>query len=472
MKRDWKRATGKFALAALVLSSLLNVSTAPANATLTSAEIRLVTPSIIPGTNAWSGQADMDSWIGNTWYAAGSTWARVWTPVGSSVVITYFASDPATGAPLADTVVKLRVNKGYSGSNALVKVGSSAIASGIERGTGVDQLQVTATTDQFGYVTFVLEDTDTVGPAQPASLTDAPPTNTLYDPTISLYSQVFPEITGQGTDKADMVEFQYYTPGGSALVSNDLSSTTARLAGPVPTDTNAVHRTDLETEFSVNHDWYAQGIKVYQKYHKVNTTSNLVYTVKDDNGAWVANTNVTLSVGKAYSSSNAHVTNGTTATNTGAAADADQATWTATTDPFGTVLFKLTNTDTSGEAVPASLSTATPETGALYSQIWPVVAGTSSNIADMLEYHFYTPPAPPAPQVTAITQSVSARKLTVTVRYPKNKTVAITVGSYTFSNKPAVGQTTATYTISVPKGTHKVTVVCNGKKSVKTYKVK
>jgi hypothetical protein len=303
-------------------------------------------------------------------------------------------------------------------------------------------------------------------------LTDAPPANPLYDPEISLYSQVFPEITGQGTDKADMIEFQYYTPSGSPLVSNDLASTTTRLAAPVPTETNAVHRTDLENEFSVAHDWYAQGIKVWQKYHKVNTTSNLVYTVKDDDGKWVANTNVVLSVGKAYSNSNAHVTNGTTATNTGAAADADQATWTATTDPFGTVMFKLTNTDTAGEAEPASLTTAVPSTGALYSQMWPVVAGSSSNIADMLEYHFYTPPAPPAPQVTKITQSVSGRTLTVVVAYPKNKTVAITVDKYTFNHKPAAGQTSARYTISVPKGTHKVTVVCNGKKSTKTYKVK
>jgi hypothetical protein len=451
MKTSLTKIASGLTAAVIVAGGILGTAIAPASAVLTAAEIRLVTPVLVGGTTAWDGQQLADQWVVNTWYAAGITYKRTYAPVGSDIVLTYYATDADTGAPLVNTDVKLRVNKAYSGSNALVKVGSSLTASGIERSNGTDQLQVTAKTDQFGYVTFVLDNTDTVGEPQPETLSTEPPALAQdADPTVSLYSQIYPEITGQSTDKADMTEFHYYTPGANPLVvANKAAGTVARVKSPGLVDTSATPRQDLETLFSVTNNWYAVGIKVWQKWHAIGTTSNLVYSVTDANGIWLGNNDVTLSVGKAYSGSTANVTNGSTATNLGAAADQDQAQWTGKTDPFGTVMFNLQNTDTEGSEPPAAANTAPPVPGVKFSQIWPVVAGTSSNVADMLEYHFFKPVAPPKPLVTSVVVTRAARVISVTVNNPKVK-----------------------YTFRVPAGSTKVVASCNGKSKTVTYKIK
>ena len=471
MKISKFKAISGVAVAMMLVAGLLNFASTAATATLAAAKIRLVTPSLQGGVNAFDGQSLMDTWIGNTWYAAGATFKRAYAPVGSNIILTYYATDAATDLPLINQEIKLRVNKAYSGSNALVKVGNSATTTGIEKSNGTDQLQVTGTTDQFGYVTFVLDNIDTIGEPQPTSLTvDAPPLSNDANPAVSLYSQIFPEVTGQSTDQADMTEFHFYQPGASPLITNNLASTTTRLAGPLPTETNAVHRVDLETLFSVTNNWYAPGIKVWQKYHLIDSTSNLSYTVTDANGAWVGNTQVTLSVGKAYSSSNANVTNGTIATNVGAANDVDQAQWVATTDPFGTFMFSLKNTDTEGGVQPPTLSTPVPETNKKYTQMWPVVAGSGSNIADMLEYHFYELPEPPEPVVTAISLSKTKNTVTVTVSNPGGKAVSISAGGYKFTHTPAEAATSATYSIVIPKGKSTLLVKCGDTTKSKVYK--
>lgn len=471
MKQRLLKVTGGFTVALLLVAGLLNFASTTANATLTAAKIRLVTPLLQGGVNAFDGQTLMDDWVGKTWYAAGATFKRAYAPVGSNIILTYYATDAVTDLPLVDQEVKLRVNKAYSGSNALVKVGNSATTNGIEKSNGTDQLQVTGKTDQFGFVTFVLDNVDTVGEPQPTSLTvDAPPLASDANPAVSLYSQIFPEITGQSTDQADMTEFHFYKPGASPLITNDLSSTTTRLAAPFPTETNAINRLDLEQLFSVTNNWYAVGIKVWQKYHLINSTSNLSYSVTDANGKWVGNTQVTLSVGKANSASNAKVTNGTTATNLGAAADADQAQWTATTDPFGTFMFSLKNTDTEGEAKPATMTTAVPETNKKFTQIWPVVAGSGKNIADMLEYHFYQNEAPPEPEAVAISLSKSKNTVKITVNNPGGAAVSISVGGYKFTHKPAASATSVSYSVALPKGKSTVLVKCGDTTKSKAYK--
>jgi len=237
-------------------------------------------------------------------------------------------------------------------------------------------------------------------------------------------------------------------------------------------DTSAIHRSDLETVFSVTNDWFGTGIGVWQKYAKTSTTFNLLYRVTDANGAWVPGKTVTVSAGKANSASTAHVKVGSVATNLAAAADADQAQWTATTDPFGTVLFQVQNTDVQGEPVPASMTAAAPDNaaGAIFSRLWPEVEGVAhaALAADMVDFHFYTPPAP-----TSITSKLVGRKLTVTVSHPYAKSVVIKVGtakakSYTVDS----AATSKAISINLAKGSRKIVVTCNGKSYTKTYTVK
>lgn len=473
MKTRLTKIASGVTAAVIVAGGILGTATAPASAVLTAAEIRLVTPVLVGGTTAWDGQQLADSWVGNNWYAAGITYKRTYAPVGSDIVLTYYATDASTNAPLANTDVKLRINKAYSGSNALMKVGTSATTTGIEKSNGTDQLQVTAKTDQFGYVTFVLDNLDTVGEPQPETLATEPPALAQdADPTVSLYSQVFPEITGQSTDKADMTEFHYYTPSGPALITTDTSVTNARVKAPGLVEASATNRTDLETLFSVTNNWYAAGIKVWQKWHSTATTSNLVYSVTDKDGKWLGNTGVSLSVGKAYSGSTANVTNGTTAVNLSAAPDVDQAVWTGTTDPFGTVLFRLQNTDADGSTPPAAANTAPPVPGVKFTQMWPIVTGSGSNVADMLEYHFFKPAAPPAPLITSVAVTRASRIISVTVTNPKAKLVKIVIGNMTFSTYASAGAAKVKYTFRVPAGTTKVVASCNGKTKTVTYKIK
>jgi hypothetical protein len=99
--------------------------------------------------------------------------------------------------------VKLRVNKAYSKSNAGMAGGKKATDPKKDNSQGNDQLVLTGTTDGFGYVLFALKNTDKKGEPVPASLTTPVPTAN------GVYSQIFPEITGEAIDIADMVEFHF-----------------------------------------------------------------------------------------------------------------------------------------------------------------------------------------------------------------------------------------------------------------------
>ena len=410
----------------------LTVPFTSANAVVANPEIRLVSP-VINGDNSWNGQSLADDWIGKGWFHEGLTFRQTWAPVGSKIVLTYYVTNSENDLPLANQNVTLRVNKAWSVSNGLVQVNGSATTSGVERSNGTDQLRVVAKTDPFGYVTFVLQDmlSGTVaGEPEPESFTVRGHDYDIDsggDPMVSYYTQLLPEIMGEKSDLSDLIEFHFYRP--NADDNPDLSTTTARVIAPAMTETSSIHRTDLETEVSVTNNWYAPGVGFYQRYAATGSKTNFVYNVTDANGDPIRNHSVTLSVGKAYSSSNAKVTDGTTATNLGAAADADQAQWTGTTDAFGNVLFGATNTDTSGIAKPATVTTPVPETNSKYSQFWLNVADSGVSVGDIVELHFYT--APKVAQVIPTVAKTFKKGKTLIVPLKTNRGIAITWSSLT-----------------------------------------
>jgi hypothetical protein len=185
---------------------------------------------------------------------------------------------------------------------------------------------------------------------------------------------------------------------------------------PALTDANSIHRTDLENLFSVQNTWYPTGIGVRQAYLPTGSSNTIAYHVTDDNGDALRNTTVTLHVNKANSGSNAKVTNGTTPTDsskndTNVAGSQDQAVWTGTTDGFGYVFFTLHNTDTVGEPAPASLTAAVPQTGAVFSQLYPEVTAGADH-ADMVEFHFFgTFKAPTRSVAASITGTAKVGKI-------------------------------------------------------------
>ena len=374
MKLNFKKVVATVAASLVALSGVaLSANSAAQAAVGSAANIRLVTP-VINANNSVDHQADMNGWISNTWYAAGSTFRKVYAPVGASINMTYQATD-ADGNALSGVTIKLHVNKGWSGSNAALTSGSTTIGGSVG---GNDGALLQATTDGFGDATFNLVNTDTTsGQTDPATLTEEPSGT-------GLYSQIYPEVNGG--EAGDMIEFHFVNnmPNAASAPATD-----AYLAavGPNLNDTNSVNQQGL-ADYFVSQTWYASGLKFRQAYAKVGTAVNAAWQYTDVDGKPIANQEVQLVVNKAYSSSTASLTSGLTSiapTNGGA----DSAVLTATTDSFGVAIFPLQNTDsTSNETDPASLTTA-PSGTQLYSQTFGQVAGKTSHSA-LIEYHFVT----------------------------------------------------------------------------------
>lgn len=371
MKLSWRKALALLSTAALSVTGVATMSL-PAHAA-SETNIRVITP-VITDSNSANHQGDMSGWIGNGWYAAGSTFHKMFAPVGANINLTYQATD-ANGNPLQGETVTLHVNKGWSGSNAAMSSGSTNFgpsAGGADGGT------ITAVTDTYGQASFSLKNNDGSSTENnPANLTDEPAGTTL------LYSQIYPEIDGQATDSADMIEFHFVNQMPNSI-STPADAYLAHV-GPGLNDTNSVNLQGLADSF-VGNGWYASGLGFRQVYAKVGSSFSAAWRYTDVSGNPVVGQTVKLLVNKGWSSSTAHMSSGST---TIAPTDGgnDSAVLNATTDAFGVAVFPLTNTDvTSSENNPASLTTA-PSGTQLYSQTFATVDGATSHSA-LIEYHF------------------------------------------------------------------------------------
>jgi len=454
------------AVTVLALSSAVSAPAMAAGDPPQDAIIKLISP-ILTAENtseAAANQKMADQWVTNGWFGSGLVFQRAFVPVGSTITLVYHVTDK-NGKILVGQDVKLRVNKGYSNSSAIVQV-DEKITTGIHKPESADQQQVTHKTDAYGNVSFVMKNLDKpgTGEPEPESMTAKP--DISADGLNDLHAQVLPEIAGEKPDHSVITEFHYYNPKTSGV--QPATKPTIRLVSPILNDANSIKRTDLEKTFSVDNPWYAKGIGFRQAYVQTGSAINLVYKVTDDNGKPLANTVVKLHVNKAYSASKAGMTDGMTTTDSmkDSSQGNDQALLTGTTDGFGYVLFALKNTDKKGEPIPASLTTPTPTTNGLFSQIYPEISGQATDIADMVEFHFIGDEiVTAAPASTAISVKATSSKATV-----KGKTVfSITVAIANASGKSAAisitGNKKVTEKISVANQAFKYTVTA-GKKTV------
>jgi hypothetical protein len=409
------------------------------------AHISLVTPTITDDiiSEKAKNQAMAETWIAAGWFGDGLTYTRTWAPVGSRIILTYHVAD-ANGAPLVGETVVLRANKQYSVSRAQITVDGEKAK---DATSAADGLKVPKLTDQYGNVSFVVQNLDVDGEQQPDSWTGAPTISP--DGLDDIHAQFLPQIAGEALDHSVITEFHFYSPA-AAPAEQPKTAPTIRLSAPTLTDTNSIHRGDLETLFSVTNPWYAAGIGVRQVYARVGTTSTVVYNVKDDNGKPLAGETLKLHVGKAYSGSNAKVSDVTKATtnaaaNTAAANDADQALWTATTDAFGNALFTIKNSDTTGEPIPATPTTATPvdkAAGAVFTQLWPELAG-ATDIGDMVEFHYVSLPA-----VAVVMKTAASIAGTASV----GKSLTVAKGTWTGTPAPTFTYKWYRCTVAASKG--------------------
>ena len=469
MKLKAKSLVSQLAMLTLLTGSLVGTSAAAANAAPAEATIRLVTP-VLDASNTSEPAANQkmaDQWVANTWFGTGLIYQRAWAPVGSTISLTYLVTGP-DGKPLANTDVSLRLGMPYSNSNAVVQV-DNVTTTGVDK-PPMNQGLVTHKTGADGKVTFDLKSLDpaSAGEGQPANWNDPVPADLLNQ----LYTQILPQVTGQATDHATMSEFHFYTPGKAPVVSGGggtgpaAAGPSIRLTSPMLTDSNSIHRGDLEDLFSVQNKWYAKGIGFHQVYAQAGSTIDLTYQAKDETGKALANTAIKLHVNKAYSNSTAHVTDGKTPTDPTAAQGSDQALWTGTTDANGYVTFHVINTDAEGEATPATATTPVPTSGTLvFSQIYPEFKGQDVDIADMIEIHYYGK-APVLSATASYKKTVKKGKstytMTVVVGGAMSKVATIGITGLKAVTK-AIADDPAKFTFAVTPGVKTVKVTVDGK---------
>ena len=470
------------AVTVLALSSAVSAPAMAAGDPPKDAVIKLISP-ILTAENtseAAANQKMADGWVTNGWFGSGLVFQRAFVPVGSTITLVYHVTDK-DGKILVGQDVKLRINKGYSNSSAIVQV-DDKVTTGVHKPESADQAQVTHKTDAFGNVTFVMKNLDKpgTGEPEPESMTAKP--DISADGLNDLHAQVLPEIAGEQPDHSVISEFHYYNPKTPAVQT--ATQPTIRLVSPILNDANSIKRPDVEKNLSVDNTWYAKGIGYREAYVQSGSAINLVYKVTDDNGKPLPNATVKLRVNKAYSKSNAGMTDGTNATDPKKdnSQGNDQLVLTGTTDGFGYVLFALKNTNNKGEPVPASLTTPTPTANGVYSQIFPEINGEAIDIADMVEFHFVgdvaVPVAPPSTEVSvkatsskAVVKGKTVYSLTVAIANASGKTAAISItGNKKVTEKISVANQAFKYTVTAGKKT--VSVVIAGKTYKSTVTVK
>lgn len=378
---------------------------APANAVGPSdSKITLVAPVLTAAntSEAAKNQATADGWVANGWFGTGTMYQRVFVPVSSNTVLTYHVVDK-NGKPLINQSVTLRVSKGYSASTAIVQVGNYRTKGNGTSTNPLDGADVQAMTDAFGDVTYTVQDLDALplGEGIPASPTSAP--NISADGLNGTWTQELLQVAGEKQDHSVFVEFHYVAQ--QAATPGPATHPTLHLVSPVFDNTNSTELTAEEMALTTASIPYAKGMTVKQAYAPVGSNFVVTYQVLDDNGAPLPNTVVKLRVGTAGSKSNASIKSGAVATNVKSAGD--QLTLQATSDALGYVVFSLKNADVKGEAAPASPTATAPTAGAVFSSIYPQIAGTSSDVADLLTIHFYS-----VPRTITCVKGKSSKKVT------------------------------------------------------------
>ena len=421
--------------------------------------IRLISPVLTEDNSIKRYDFENQFTVDCDWFGVGMRFNQVYVPFGLRTSLTFHAAN-AAGAPLANTVVTLRANKGYSNSNAAVRV--NGIKARPAPSNASDGANVTATTDVNGNVTFVInspDDCTTYGgvlPAAPTSLDADTPNDRNADPATDCYSQLLPSITGEKTDSADFVELHYFN--SSALTYNATEVSLALLA-PTLDGTNSI-----------------SGEGVVQAYAPLASKQIIAFQATNENGSYARNQAVTVRINLANSGANAKITAGivgnsalgsaTTLTTADATKTTeDQLVLTGTTDAFGVVTFNLTNSDTVGEAQPATRTTPVPVSGGKFAKMIAELTGVTT-MGSAVEFHYYKPALP-----ITVSAAASGRKISVTIKNAIGKRFTVTV---TGLKKVTVKPTKATqvYTYTVTKGSKTVTVSADGKTLTKKFLIK
>lgn len=424
--------------------------------------IRLISPVLTDDNSIRRYDFESQFTMDCDWFGVGMRFNQVYVPFGLRTNLVFQVTSP-TGTPVANKTVTLRANKGYSNSNAAVKV--NGIKARPAPSNASDGANIVGKTDPNGVVNFVVaspDDCEAYGgllPDAPANLGADTPNDRNADPTTDCFSQFLPSVTGEKTDSADFVELHYFNPAGMDFTATDasislLAPTLRAVAGPSG-KANAIDKDGM-----------------LQAYAPIGSKQVIAFQALKANGAYAMNQPVTVRINLANSKSKAKISAGIfsatgfvvpVAANSTKTAE-DQLVLTGTTDSFGVVAFSLNSTDTYSIAPPKTPTTA-PAYGTRFSRISAEITG-KVNTGAPVEFHFYKPIPP-----TSIAVAAKARKITVTLSYAKGKRSVVTItGLKPVAVTPTVDKKAYTYTVKKGKITVKVT--SNGKTLTKVFTVK
>ena len=345
--------------------------------------IRLVSPVLTDENSIRRYDFEQQFTIDCDWFGVGMRFNQVYVPFGLRTNLTYHVTD-AAGVPKVNTQVTLRANKGYSNSNAAIRV--NGIKARPAPSNASDGANVRGMTDMNGNVTFVVNSPDDctvyggVLPPAPAHENSDTPNDRNADPTTDCFSQLIPSISGEKTDATDWVELHYfdssqldYSGAGGVAVS--------KLQVPNLNETNSI-----STSTTI------------QAYTALAGSQIVSLNFSDQNGFNLRNLPVRVRINTSGSSSNALISSGIVGNSGNGTATvlaqsdptlsaADQLVLSGLTDAFGNVTFNLVNTDTVGEPRPASLTSPMPTANRKFATIIGQIE-SKANLGKNLELHF------------------------------------------------------------------------------------
>ena len=440
--------------------------------------IRLISPLLTDTNSVRRTDLETQFTIDCNWFGVGLRFNQVYVPFGLNTNLVFQVTSP-TGTPLANTKVTLRSNKGYSNSNAAVRV--NGVLARPAPSNASDGANVEATTDANGVAVFVVQspaDCESLGgvlPDAPATLTTETPNDKNGDPSTDCYSQFLPSITGEMTDSADFVELHYFNSTGLDYTATDATISVLSPALRVA-DSGSLKANAIEV-----------GGKL-ATYAPIGSKQVVAFQALKGDGSYARNMPVTVRINLANSGATAKTAAGifaTTGIATATNADAtktteDQLVLSGTTDSFGVVVFSLNNSDTVASAKPATATTV-PAVGSKFASVFAEITGKENTGAEV-EFHYYKPAV--VVPATSLVATASGKKITVTLNNSANKTYTITITglkkisskkTITVTLKKVVSKTSLAKKVlyyTVPAGKTTVKVVANGKTLTKVFTVK
>jgi hypothetical protein len=337
--------------------------------------IRVTTPSLVAGTNAFN----INSWISG-WNPGGSRGFVNYVKAGSVYNLTYQVTD-SCGQNVNGATVDLHVNGNYSGSNATFTSGATVINAEYGnggQGGGPAETVLTGTSDSSGYVTFNLTNTNNPGAAEqiPASLSEDPTGHTN-----PIFSTIFPRISGTSSKVDVLITHFVIDPNWHPPVCVPTKTKQVRFLNPdmVP-GTNAYNATDWIAAVS------NPGTRAFLQYLHAGSDMTLTYIVTDNCGTPFADVPVSLKVNANWSCSNATFTAGGLAISPDFCNGKGETVLPAQkTNASGFVTFHLTNTNSAVTAEPTPGSLVSPPSDSVVASkqqvstnIQPYIDGTES----------------------------------------------------------------------------------------------